>query len=363
MNKRVDKLEVDFPSCEGIVTVDHDFPKIQLDRKLGAELVPGEVVDLSEERIKKYLEYAEIPEQCWGDLSLIITGAENSSYLGSDELGYVSDDGEGGLDVVIGIDYDSDSEATLRHELCHVKDAIDGEIDFQKKNLLYTLGSSISKERLRKQAIIIHALGALAYACGMYFNSEEMKNSVLSAVVANNTVAAALLGAHLKGYYHDPGEKRARKAAEHGKWLPHVFTRRIDTIPVDELASSFASHPWTSVYIAKNDDEVRAREQAAGQLGLSYYATTDPEEVELLAVKGVEREYVEYKRLVEQGVISKRGLRKFKISEIVDDFMDRAEVATKGGGAMVAVLPDSMHRVNMGEYSKRYDDIKCDITE
>ena len=43
--------------------------------------------------------------------------------------------------------------------------------------------------------------------------------------------------------------------------------------------------------------------------------------------------------------------------------MDRAEVATKGGGAMVAVLPDSMHRVNMGEYSKRYDDIKRDITE
>ena len=116
-------------------------------------------------------------------------------------------------------------------------------------------------------------------------------------------------------------------------------------------------------YIAKNDDEVRAREQAAGQLSLSYYTTTDPEEVELLTVKGVEREYVEYKRLVEQGVISKRGLRKFKISEIVDDFMDRAEVATKGGGAMVAVLPDSMHRVNMGEYSKRYNDIKRNITE
>lgn len=137
MNKRVNKLKVDFPSCEGIVTVDHDFPKIQLDRKLGAELVPGEVVDLSEERLKKYLEYAEIPEQCWGDLSLIITGTENSSYLGSDELGYVSDDGEGGLDVVIGIDYDSDSEATLRHELCHVKDAIDGELTSRRK-ICYT---------------------------------------------------------------------------------------------------------------------------------------------------------------------------------------------------------------------------------
>ena len=363
MSKRANKMVVDFSSCEGLVNVDHDFPKIQFDRKLGAELVPGEVVDLSEERLEKYLEHAEIPEQCWGDLSLIVTGTEDSSYLGSDELGYVSDDSEGGLDVVIGIDYDSDSEATLRHELCHVKDAIDGEIDFQKKNLLYTLGSSISKERLRKQAVIIHALGALAYACGMYFDSEEIKNSVLSVLVANNTVAAALLGAHLEGYYHDPGEKRAREAAEHGKWLPYVFTRRIDTVPVNELASSFASHPWTSVYIAKNDDEIRAREQAASQLGLSYYATTDPEEAELLAVKGVEREYLEYKRLAEQGVISKRGLKKLKISEIADDFMDRAEVAIKGGGAMVAVLPDSTHRANMGEYSKRYDDIKRDIIE
>jgi len=363
MNKRVNKLEVDFPSCEGIVTVDHDFPKIQFDRKLGAELVPGEVVDLSEERLKKYLEYAEISEQRWGDLSLIITGTEDSSYLGSNELGYASDDSEGGFNVVIGIDYDFDSEATLRHELCHVKDAIDGEIDFQKKNLLYTLGSSISKERLRKQAIIIHALGALAYACGVYFNSEEIKNSVLSALAANNTVAAALLGTHLKGYYHDPGEKRAREAAEHGKWLPHVFTRRIDTVSINELASSFASHPWTSVYIAKNDDEMRAREQAASQLGLSYYTTTDPEEVELLAVKGVEQEYVEYKRLAERGAISKRGLKKLKISEIADDFMDRAEVAIKCGGAMVAVLPDSTHRVNMGEYSKRYNDIKHDIAE
>lgn len=51
----MNKLEVDFPSYEGIVTVDHDFPKIQFDRKLGAELVPGEVIDLSEERLKNIL--------------------------------------------------------------------------------------------------------------------------------------------------------------------------------------------------------------------------------------------------------------------------------------------------------------------
>ena len=64
-----------------------------------------------------------------------------------------------------------------------------------------------------------------------------------------------------------------------------------------------------------------------------------------------------------RGVISKRGHKKLKISEIADDFMDRAEVAINGGGAMVAVLPDSTHRVNMGEYSKRYSDIKHNIAE
>ena len=96
---------------------------------------------------------------------------------------------------------------------------------------------------------------------------------------------------------------------------------------------------------------------------MSYYATTDPEEVESLAIKGVEREYLEYKRLAERGVIGKRGRKKLKISEIANDFMDRAEVAIGGGGAMVAVLPDSTHRVNMGEYSKRYDDIKRDIMD
>lgn len=64
-----------------------------------------------------------------------------------------------------------------------------------------------------------------------------------------------------------------------------------------------------------------------------------------------------------RGVISKRRHKKLKISEIADNFMDRAEVAIEGGGAMVAVLPDSTHRVDMGEYSKRYNDIKHNIAE
>lgn len=61
----------------------------------------------------------------------------------------------------------------------------------------------------------------------------------------------------------------------------HVCSQRhIDTVPVDELASSFASHPWTSVYIAKNDDEIRTTRASRQSAWLSYYATTDPEEVE-----------------------------------------------------------------------------------
>lgn len=55
MSKRVNKLGVDFPSCEGLVSIDHDFPTIQFDHKLVAGLLPGEVVDVSEESLKNIL--------------------------------------------------------------------------------------------------------------------------------------------------------------------------------------------------------------------------------------------------------------------------------------------------------------------
>ena len=46
----------DNPACNEFMREEWgNFPRIQFDRKLGAELVPGEVVDLSEERLKNIL--------------------------------------------------------------------------------------------------------------------------------------------------------------------------------------------------------------------------------------------------------------------------------------------------------------------
>lgn len=365
MSKRVNKLGVDFPSCEGLVSIDHDFPTIQFDHKLVAGLLPGEVVDVSEESLKKYLRYAEIPEDHWGDLSLTVTGAKNSLYLKSKELGHVeNDDGGKKFNMVVGIDYCCNSDTTLQNELCYVKDRIDGRLDLHKKNSLYGLGGLVSRERFCKQAIIAHALGALAYAYGMHFNIEEVKEGVIYALAAADTLAAASLGAYLKGYRHDPGEECVRGVAEEGGWSHHVFNRRIDAASTSESSVSlFLSHPWTSVQIAKDNNRVDAMKQAAGQLGLSCYETTDPAEIKLLINKEAKREYFQYRHLQKIGLIRGEGLKRLTTRRITNTLMDDVDVALQGGGAVVAVVPDSIRSVGLGEFHKRYDDIRCSFAE
>lgn len=100
------------------------------------------------------------------------------------------------------------------------KDAIDGKIDLQRADLLYRLGASIHRKDLRIQAAALNTLGALAYVCGMYFNSEELKEVAISVLASNNVSAAALLGIHLKGYYHNPCEERAREAEKKASGYP-----------------------------------------------------------------------------------------------------------------------------------------------
>ena len=73
---------------------------------------------------------------------------------------------------------------------------------------------------MRIQAAALNTLGALAYVCGMYFNSEELKEGAISVLASNNVLAAALLGIHLKGYYHNPCEKRARDAEKKASGCP-----------------------------------------------------------------------------------------------------------------------------------------------
>ena len=62
----MDKSGMDFPSCEGRVSVKRDFPRVQFDRKLGAELALGETIDIAKS-LEKYLKHAGIPRDRWGD--------------------------------------------------------------------------------------------------------------------------------------------------------------------------------------------------------------------------------------------------------------------------------------------------------
>jgi len=199
----MDKSGMDFPSCEGIVSVDRDFPKIQFDRKLGAELAPGETIDVAEESLKKYLEYAGIPRYRWGDLSIVVTGAESPSYLRGAELGHVRKDesNERGLEVVVEADYYTAFDDTLRHELCHVKDIMDGKIDLERKRR-----------------------SSLVYSYCMYTNSEE-ERGIVRDLLALYRLSAASLAAYLKGtslkkYYNSPEEQRACEAEKKASGYP-----------------------------------------------------------------------------------------------------------------------------------------------
>ena len=57
----MDKSGMDFPYCEGIVSVKRDFPRVQFDRKLGAELASDEAADINEEALRETLEKIGVP--------------------------------------------------------------------------------------------------------------------------------------------------------------------------------------------------------------------------------------------------------------------------------------------------------------
>ena len=193
-----------------------------------------------------------------GDMSIIVNSTPRYQFSLNGQINYknLTTNMLFQRDVVVKTGYCIDPDATLRHELCHVKDAIDGKIDLQRADLLYRLGASIHRKDLRIQAAALNTLGALAYVCGMYFNSEELKEVAISVLASNNVSAAALLGIHLKGYYHNPCEERAREAEKKGEWLPHAFVRRISAEPENGIAP-FLSHPWTSVQTGGDEHKVQ----------------------------------------------------------------------------------------------------------
>ena len=139
-------------------------------------MAPGETIDVAEKSLEEYLKYAGIPRYRWGDLSIVVTGAESPSYLRGAELGHVRKDesNERGLEVVVEAYYTAFDD-TLRHELCHVKDIMDGKIDLERKRR-----------------------SSLVYSYCMYTNSEE-ERGIVRDLLALYRLSAASLAAYLKG--------------------------------------------------------------------------------------------------------------------------------------------------------------------
>ena len=99
-------------------------------------------------------------------------------------------------------------------------------------------------------------------------------------------------------------------------------------------------------------------QEAARQLGLSCYTTTDPEKVEMLAKKEAERTCCGYAKSARSAApVRSRSIVEV-IDKKVDRFMTRADTAIKNGGAVMAIVPGSIRGIGLGAFSKRHYDIE-----
>lgn len=67
----------DNPACNEFMRGEWgDFPRIQFDCGLGAEL-SGETVDINKDALRETLEKIGVPEERWGDIALTVTSNKN----------------------------------------------------------------------------------------------------------------------------------------------------------------------------------------------------------------------------------------------------------------------------------------------
>ena len=68
----------DNPACNEFMRGEWgDFPRIQFDCGLGAEL-SGETVDINKEALRETLEKIGVPEERWGDIALTVASNKKS---------------------------------------------------------------------------------------------------------------------------------------------------------------------------------------------------------------------------------------------------------------------------------------------
>ena len=68
----------DNPACNEFMRGEWgDFPRIQFDCGLGAELASDETADINEDALRETLEKIGVPEERWGDITLTVTSNKN----------------------------------------------------------------------------------------------------------------------------------------------------------------------------------------------------------------------------------------------------------------------------------------------
>ena len=113
----------DNPACNEFMRGEWgDFPRIQFDRKLGAELASDETADINEDALRETLEKIGVPEERWGGIVLTVASNKKSPHLSDNLAGSTDVTEDGGFEVVVRA---GDFNTVLRHELQHVKDEIE----------------------------------------------------------------------------------------------------------------------------------------------------------------------------------------------------------------------------------------------
>lgn len=196
----------DNPACNEFMRGEWgDFPRIQFDRKLGAELASDEAADINEEALRETLEKIGVPEERWGGIVLTVASNKKSPHLPDSLAGSTDVTEDGGFEVVVRA---GDFNTVLRHELQHVKDEIEKGAP-QRNEILYVAG----RTALVKEAFSFALANVLAGSLITISTESGVVDHLVNASCAvTASFCLASLGVYLAGYHWDERERRARKA-------------------------------------------------------------------------------------------------------------------------------------------------------
>ena len=196
----------DNPACNEFMRGEWgDFPRIQFDRKLGAELTSDEATDINEEALRETLEKIGAPEERWGGIVLTVASNKKSPHLPDNLAGSTDTTEDGGFEVAVRA---GDFNTVLRHELKHVKDEIEKGAP-QRNETLYKMGKSALVKETFSFALATVIAGGLITISTESGAADYLVNASC-AVTASFCLAS--LGVYLAGYHWDERERRARKA-------------------------------------------------------------------------------------------------------------------------------------------------------